>query len=48
MASVYRKACIVAPEKKITLTIDGDALDESETVKGLGLENDDVLDVTVT
>jgi hypothetical protein len=47
MTNVYRTACKVSEEKKITIALDGDNLGEDETVKDLELDDGDVLDVQI-
>jgi hypothetical protein len=47
MAVAYRKEQKLPPEANITLSMDGDVLDDTQTVKSLALEDDDVLDVQV-
>lgn len=47
MIQVYRTACNISDEKKVSITFEGDKLDENDTVKGLGLEDEEVLDVQV-
>jgi len=44
----YRKSRSIPCDKKITILLDGDALDESETVKDLDLEDDVLLDVEIS
>jgi hypothetical protein len=47
LATVYLRQTKISPTAKITLSQDGDTLDEDETVKTLSLEDDDLLDVQV-
>lgn len=47
MIQVYRTACKIPDEQKISITFEGDKLDENDTVKGLGLDDQEVLDVQV-
>jgi hypothetical protein len=45
LVRLYRKKAGISPGKKVTLTLDGDELAESETVDQCGLEDEDILDV---
>jgi hypothetical protein len=45
--AVYRKAYKIGPEKTITISLDGDVLEETETVRDLALDNEDLLDVQI-
>jgi hypothetical protein len=47
MILVYRTACEIPDEQKVSITFEGDKLDERDTVKDLGLDDEDVLDVQV-
>jgi len=48
LVQTYRKSRSIPSDKKITILLDGDALDESETVKDLDLEDDVLLDVEIS
>ena len=45
MIQVYRTACNIPDEQKVSITFEGDKLDENDTVKDLGLDDEEVLDV---
>ena len=47
LAEVYREAHRIPSNKRITLSLDGDTLENDTTVKELDLEDDDLLDVTI-
>src|SRR5579862_1802938 len=47
LSKAYRNTMKVPPEKKITILLDGDPLDEDETIKNLDVDNDELLDVQV-
>jgi len=47
MAAAYRAQEHVPLDKKILLAMDGDVLDDSVTVKEAGLEDGDLMDVTI-
>lgn len=44
---MYRQVCKIPPEKQMVFILDGEALEGTETVKDLGLEDDDLLDVQI-
>jgi len=47
LINVYRAKCAVAPEKGVLIKFEGDVLDGAETVKGLELDDGDILDVEI-
>jgi len=47
LAHVYRTHKKIAADKTITISLDGDVLDEDQTVKSLDLEEEDQLDVQI-
>ena len=44
---MYRTACKIPEEQKVSISFEGDKLNENDTVKDLGLDDEEVLDVQV-
>ena len=47
MVQAYRTACKIPEEQKVSISFEGDKLNDDDTVKDLGLDNEEVLDVHV-